>query len=236
MISAYVVLGIPGNATAADIEDAYQRACATYSAQRVAEAPQVAEQLKAVTDAYNLLRDPQTRAAHDRKLARPALTQLRVDPAPAADPVSGMGKALVVLGVLATALIAGGYYMQHRREVAQAEIAARELEAARQQAIAEAENRKAMELEASERARREAANQEQERALRRDGDAALARAQSLQIRQDMLNALKRTEERREEFERRAEEQRRVNENQRRIALDRQRIRELCWINYRRYDC
>ena len=243
MKSAYQVLGVPGNATAADIEEAFERARAFYTPQKMAEDPRFAEQLTEVNDAYKVLRDPQSRQAHDRKLARQASSPPSRPAAYAPTVVereSGMPRALVIIGLLAIALFAGGAYVQHRRQAAQAEIAAKELEAARQQAIAETEARQAAAQEARDKTRREAEQLAQDRAFRRESDAAIARAQNLQARQDSLNAQQRAaeqrEEQRKERELRADEQRRINESQRRVAADRQRIRELCYINYRRYDC
>ena len=244
MNSAYVILGIPGNATAADIEDAFERARATYTPERMAADARVAEQLTEVTDAYKVLRDPEARAAHDRKLARQVavdqVRRIRVDPPPAMERESRMPRPLVLIGVLVAALFAGGFYVQHRRQAVEADIAAKALETARQQAIAEAESQKALAFEAGERARREAAALAQDRAFRRESDAAISRAQNDQARRNSLDAQQRSavlrEEQRKEYERRADEQRRASEGQRRVATDRQRIRELCYINYRRYDC
>ncbi|CAN7323121.1 DnaJ domain-containing protein [Variovorax sp. LjRoot290] len=244
MNSAYVILGIPGNATAADIEDAFQRARTTYTPERMAEDSRVAQQLTDVMDAYKVLRDPEARAAHDRKLASQVRVQQvqrsRIDPQPVMERESSMPKVLMFIGALVAALFAGGFYVQHQRQAAQAELAAKALETARQQAIAEAENQKTLALEVRESARREAAEQARDRAFRRESDAAIARAQSNQARQNALDAQQQSaalrEEQRKEYERRADEQRRANEGQRRVAADRQRIRELCYINYRRYDC
>jgi curved DNA-binding protein CbpA len=176
MNSAYVILGIPGNATGADIEDAFRRARETYTPQRMAKDPSVAEQLAEVMDAYKVRRDPAARVAHDRRLARQVVTQQlqrsRVDPQPIMERESGLPKPFVSIGLLVAALFAGGFYLQQRREAVQAEIAAKALETARQQAIAEAESRNALAIEASERARREAAQQAQDRALRRDSSGS----------------------------------------------------------------
>ncbi len=243
MKSAYQILGVPGNATAADIEEAFGRARAFYTPQKMAEDSRFAEQLTEVNDAYKVLRDADSRQAHDRKLARQASSS---PSRPAAytttviERESGMPRALVIIGLLAIALFAGGVIVQQRRQAAQAELAAKELETARQKAAAEAELRLAAAQEASDRSRREAAQLAQDQAFRRESDAAVARAQNLQARQDSLVAQQRAnelrEEQRKEREFRADEQRRINESQRRIAADRQRIRELCFINYRRHDC
>lgn len=243
MISAYVVLGIPGNATPEDVEAAYQRARSTYTRERMAEDARVADQLNEVTDAYKVLSDPESRAAHDRKLARQVAAQSiqrHSDFHPIVERESGAPRALVIIGLLVAMLFAGGYFLQYRRQVAQEELAAKALETARQQAIAESENRRATELEAGERARAEDAAQAKERAFRRESEAALSRAQSADARQRALDAQKfaaeQREEQRKEAERAADERRRISEGQRRVAIDKQRIRELCYVNYRRYDC
>ncbi|MGJ7507252.1 DnaJ domain-containing protein [Variovorax sp. GT1P44] len=243
MISAYVVLGIPGNATPEDVEAAYQRARSTYTRERMAEDARVAEQLNEVIDAHKVLSDPESRAAHDRKLARqvsaPSIRR-HSDFQPVVEQESGTPRALVIIGLLVAALFAGGYFVQHRRQVAQEELAAKALETARQQAIAESESRRAAEVAAGERARADEAAQAKERAFRRESEMALSRAQSADAMKRTLDAQRfaaeQREEQRKEAERAADERRRISEGQRRVAIDKQRIRELCYINYRRYDC
>ena len=69
MRSAYLVLGIPGNATPDDVETAYRSATQVYSPERIASEPGAVDKFNEIKDAYKILRDPQARAAHDRKLS-----------------------------------------------------------------------------------------------------------------------------------------------------------------------
>lgn len=243
MQSAYNILGIPGNASAEDIELAMQRAKLFYTPQKMAEDARIAERFTEVMNAYKVLRDPASRAAHDRKLA----SQRTLAPGQRSAPVRSSQAVerksvnpLVIITVLAIALFAGGFWIQYKRDAAKAELAAKEAETARLQAVAEAEKLKVEALEKQERARAEALARQQEQALRRDSDMAISRAQAAQSRQQALHAQSLAAEQREaqrkEYERRAEERRAVTEGQRRVAADRQRIRELCYQNYRRPDC
>lgn len=243
MQSAYNILGIPGNASPEDIESALQRARLFYTPQKMADDSRIAERFTEVMNAYKVLRDPASRAAHDRKLA----SQGTLAPGQRSAPVRTSRVAeskslnpLVIIGLLAIAVFAGGFWIQHKRETAKVELAVKEAETARLQAIAEAERFKVEALEKTERARAEAVARQQEQTLRRDSEMAIARAQVAQSRQQSLHAQSlATEQRdaqRKEYERRAEEQRAVADGQRRVAADRQRIRELCYQNYRRPDC
>ena len=244
MQSAYNILGIPGNATLEDIELAFDRAKLFYTPQKMADDSRVAERFTEVKNAYNVLRDPASRAAHDRKLAGQNTFQNSVRNAPARPSVMVRERKaispLLVISALALAVFAGGFWIQHKRDAAKAELAAKEAEAAKMQAIADAEKQKAEALEIAARARIQAVAAQQEQAMRREGDMAMSRLQTQQARQQSLDAqtiaAEKREAQRREYERRADEQRRVSESQRRVAADKQRIRELCYLNYRRHDC
>lgn len=68
MKSAYLLLGVPGNATADDIAAAFAKAKAHYTPAHMADTPGALERFNEVKTAYEILRNPDTRAAHDRKL------------------------------------------------------------------------------------------------------------------------------------------------------------------------
>jgi curved DNA-binding protein CbpA len=235
-MSAYIVLGVPGNASAEDIESAFQRAKLFYSPEKLAQEPQASGRFAEVEEAYKVLRDPASRAAHDRKLSSQGTFQ------PSRAPISARGRSvapskstnpLFVIALMALAVLAGGGWVYYKREMAKAEVA-------RQQAIAEAEKERAQALAAFERARADEIAVRQENILRQEADMSLARAQAAQIRQQQMQqsalAAERYEAQRKEQERRNDEQRRVAEGQRRLQADKQRIRELCYQNYRRPDC
>ena len=74
MKSAYMVLGVPGNASPEDIDAAFSHAREVYPPQRLAQEDGAVDKFNEVKQAYGILRDPDARAAHDRKLSR-ALSQ-----------------------------------------------------------------------------------------------------------------------------------------------------------------
>lgn len=79
----YAVLGVPPNATAEGIKSAYkERVRATHPDLNEAD-PQKTERLREIIAAYELLKDPEKRAAHDRARAAPAgVRQRRPRPPP----------------------------------------------------------------------------------------------------------------------------------------------------------
>lgn len=219
MPSAYNILGVPRHASASDIEAAFEHAKKFYTSDKLAADAQHAQRFAETVGAYQLLSDPARRAAHDRQLdGQPTA----VRPAAAAHsraPKRGGWNPLVLIGLFAAIVLCGGLGLQYQRQAAKAEAA----EMARR-AQAEAEQR-----EKDERQRREAQAIQQERELRRDADAAVARSQVAQAQQQRLDN--------QRFEaQRREEDRLAAESRRRVAADRARIRELCWLNYRKHDC
>jgi curved DNA-binding protein CbpA len=235
-MSAYTVLGVPGNASAEDIKSAFQRAQLFYSPEKMAQDPQAAGRFSEVAQAYKVLSDPGSRAAHDRKLASQAALPVARAPLSArtsSTPNHKSSHSLLIIGVLTLAVLACGGWLYYKREMARAEVA-------RQQAIAQGEKERAQAQAIYERARADELAARQEKQLRQEADQSLARAQAAQVRQNQLQqaalANERYEAQRKEQERRADEQRRVAEGQRRLAADKQRIRELCYQNYRRPDC
>lgn len=244
MKSAYSILGIPGNATQTEIDQAFQQASVHYSHARVADDPDSATRLVDVRDAYKLLSNADMRAAHDRKLGaalavRPERTRVLIE----AEAPSWYRQPMVILALLVVGVFAVGGYMSHTRtqlRKAQAEQAALELAQkkldAEAAAAAEAQQRR---LDA-ERARAEARADSQERQLRAES-AAIARTVANSNQQQESSMLRQIEADRREKQRREnevknEERQRVNEAQRRLAADKQRIRELCYQQYRQTNC
>lgn len=135
MKSAYLVLGVPGNASKEDIEEAFNKARAYYSASKPAADPRAGEKFLEVRNAYYVLRDDGSRAAHDRKL-----NGMRSQPAVAA-PSARTARAvrqepqaawfthpLPVLATVVALVFAVGFYIKAQREAARKEQAAQELQ------------------------------------------------------------------------------------------------------------
>lgn len=245
MKSAYSTLGVPGNASQADIDEALARANAHYSRDRLGDDPSLVDKLAEIRDAHKLLSNPDMRAAHDRKLnasagnapaapsRRPALVVEAVPPA-------WYTRPLVLMALAVVAMFAIGSYMSHTREQQRKEVAALELakkkveaeEAARVQAE---ENRRE-----ADRARADAIAKAQERQLRNESNYASSRALSndRQVQQQMTYQAQndQREAQRREQQTRNDERQRAYEAQRRVAQDQQRIRELCLQNYGKYNC
>jgi curved DNA-binding protein CbpA len=70
MRSAYSVLGIHGNAKPGEIEIAFRTILATFTRDRLATEDGASRRLSDVEEAYKVLRSPDMRAAHDRRLAQ----------------------------------------------------------------------------------------------------------------------------------------------------------------------
>lgn len=66
MADFYTVLGVQRTATDDDIKKAYRRLAMQYHPDRNDGAKEAEERFKAITEAYDVLRDPQKRAAYDR--------------------------------------------------------------------------------------------------------------------------------------------------------------------------
>src|ERR1700756_4914972 len=66
MADFYVTLGLERSATDDDIKQAYRRLAMQYHPDKNAGSKESEEKFKAVSEAYDVLRDPQKRAAYDR--------------------------------------------------------------------------------------------------------------------------------------------------------------------------
>jgi len=240
MRSAYLLLGVPGDASPAEIDDAYRRASQLFTKERLATEDGALARLAELKDAYRVLRDPASRAAHDRKLAAPPRA-----PAPRTIVVerqeaSPVARAAVIGICLVAAVFSAGAYISHRNSERRQQMEAQE-RADRQAAEREATRRQqeADRLEA-QRAQAAAKAEAAERRLILESQSSAARAQAEVRSQEMAVASARRNEeaeaRRQEQARLAEERRVSLESQRRIERDKQKVRELCLQLYRRPDC
>jgi molecular chaperone DnaJ len=66
MADYYTVLGVARDAADDDIKKAYRKLAMTYHPDRNGGSPEAEEKFKAITEAYDVLRDPNKRAAYDR--------------------------------------------------------------------------------------------------------------------------------------------------------------------------
>src|ERR671931_813688 len=66
MADFYGVLGVSRDATDDEIKKAYRKLAMQYHPDRNNGAKEAEEKFKAITEAYDVLRDPQKRAAYDR--------------------------------------------------------------------------------------------------------------------------------------------------------------------------
>ena len=66
MADFYAVLGVPRTASDDDIKQAYRRLAMQYHPDKNGGSKEAEEKFKEVIEAYDVLRDPQKRAAYDR--------------------------------------------------------------------------------------------------------------------------------------------------------------------------
>src|SRR3954451_5053835 len=66
MADFYSTLGVPRGASGDDIKKAYRKLAMQYHTDRNNGAKDAEEKFKEITEAYDVLRDPQKRAAYDR--------------------------------------------------------------------------------------------------------------------------------------------------------------------------
>lgn len=248
MKSAYLVLGVPGNASKEDIEEAFNKARTYYSAAKLAADPQAVEKFLDVKNAYHVLRDDESRAAHDRKLSgmrsQPAVTTPSARStarAVQAEPQAAwFTRPLPVLATVVVLVFAAGFYIHAKREAARKEQAAQELQL--KQLAAEEAKKEEIRLAKEEADRVRAARQteQQERQFRQESDRAFANARAAEAQRSYQETQRQYADQREaqrkEYEARAREQSIAREAQQRLAMDKARIRELCYQNYKRYDC
>lgn len=234
MQSAYGILGISSQSTGAEIEAAYQRALESATRQQGLDANVTGARVDDIRHAYRVLIDPQLRAAHDRKLAENSLTSVRPVIVREERGSGGMGR--LVLIVIGLAIVVGGY-VHYSREQARREAAALELR--KEQLRIQQEEMEQRRLAADE-ATRARERRDEDLRQRAETNAALSRATMMEsVRVSAEAQAQRNAEadaRRREYEARAEEARRSSEAARQVAADQQRIRELCYQNYRRANC
>ena len=102
MRSAYITLGVPRNATIEQIQRAFHVLSNFHSGQALANLPGAADKCRELHAAYQVLSDPDSRAAHDRKLCQwDSGVHVKLPRAPLFDKLSPW--ALVLPGAVLTA-------------------------------------------------------------------------------------------------------------------------------------
>ena len=244
MKSAYLVLGVPGNATREDIEAAFEKAKSFYSPARLAADPQAVDKFLEVKTAHQILRDEESRAAHDRKLnnARPnAAPVARIDRSPSVKPEASLPQRILpILLALVLVVFATGYFVSSKREAARKAQQAYELQLKAE--AAEEEKKEQLRLAAEEENRQQIARraEQQDRQFRRESDRAISTARYSEAQRSYQEIQRENTEQREaqrkEYEARSREQNLARMAEQRLAKDKARIRELCYQNYGRHDC
>jgi curved DNA-binding protein CbpA len=240
MKSAYLILGVPGNASDEDIEIAHKRAQLLFPPDRLSKVDGAVDRFNEIQTAYKILKDPESRAAHDRKLAAP---QAR-PPAVARTQIieeDSTGKKLLRAGfALVIVLFAVGFFISYKNAEARKAQAALEL-AQKEQAAKDEEQRRADAERADyERAQAKAKAEADDKRFTIEGQIAGARASAERQRQEFVavqmqrNAA--AEAQRQEMAARMQEQRDATEARQRVEADKRRIRQLCYQNYKKLDC
>lgn len=241
MKSAYLILGLPGNAAQEDIEEALKKATAHYSHAHLTEHPQDLARLQEIREAYKILSNVEMRAAHDRKLAtavKPVAPPPRIVVEENVAPWYSKPLNVMVLAMLGLFAV-GGYMNYSRNQVMKAKLVQEQME---QKLAAENAARAAAEEAQSnaDKARQQAEFSAREQRLRIES-AMVARnaayadaAQQAAFNRQLDN--ERREAQRKEAEIKSQERQNAQEAQRRLAADQQRIRELCYQQYRKSQC
>jgi len=240
MKSAYLVLGIPGNASPEDVETAFRSASELFHAQRLASEPGAVDKFNEIKNAYAVLRDAESRAAHDRKLAAAP----RARPAQRVEVVyqeESAAKHLLKWGLILVALLfVAGFYVNYRNAEAKKAQALLEL-AEKQKAEREADEKKKQDEKMdAERAQAKAKQEADDRRFAMESQMAAQRATSDRIRSEQIaleqQRMAAAEQQRQEQAARLEQQRAAAEARMRLEQDKRRIRDACFQLYRRYDC
>lgn len=242
--SAYLILGLPGNATQADIHATYQRLVATFSQDKLATDAAARKLHREIQEAYALLKAPELRAAYDRELSglrKPERDTRNTSTSPA--PLHRQPWLLFLLVLLASGAYAVHYRSTERKAVAE-RAAAQAAELKKKEAAEALLTQQKLDAETAalqrEQLRQQREDQQRERQERSAADASAARAASLMERQQdqarrQLESSKRETER-EQIKTQQAERQRVQEAELRVAKEKQILRELCYQRYGRPDC
>lgn len=234
MKSAYVTLGIPGNAGAEDIEEAYRRALGHFSKEKLAADPSLFARVDEVKEAYKVLSNRDLRQAHDRKITAGAAPRVVRVIEPAKDTTGNILK-FVALGILVAILV--GWYVSHQREEAKKAKEAQELALKQEEAAQAAQAEKDAAAAAAKRAADNAQAARTEQQLRNESSQIAQRAQAMDTYQQTMAANRdRMEKTTANINAAVEKQQAANAAAQRAAADQRALRNLCIINTGRPNC
>jgi curved DNA-binding protein CbpA len=244
--SAYLVLGLPGTASQADIHEAYRRLTAAYTRERLASDAAAIKTHREIQEAYALLKLPELRAAYDRELGGLRKPQGDNPSRSAAGEPTPLYRQPWL--ILLTLLLCTGAYAAYQRSAERKAAAARAVFQAAELKRKEAEDalQAQLQLEAQtaalqrEQIRKQREDEQRERQERQAAAASAAHAASTMERQQetfrrQQETAKREAQREEQTARQLERQR-VQEAEQRVAREKQTLRELCLQRYGRPDC
>jgi hypothetical protein len=241
MKSAYLTLGLPGDAKPEEIREALSAAQSKFTKAHLVQHPEDIERLQAIREAGKILLDPEMRAAHDRKLstriakASPPVRYVVTDTQP-----QWFQRPILIGAMLVGALFAAGAYLQHANQERQRALALIELE---KKKIEEQEAQQKQELNAKREALVAKMNDEAKANEAKLRHESLVASRNAEIQNSMALAqqnqrlqMDRMEAQRKESAERSAKYQAAAEAQRNLAIDQQRIRNLCLQNYGRYNC
>jgi curved DNA-binding protein CbpA len=237
MKSAYVTLGVPGNADIEDIAEAYQQALRHFSKDKLVSDPTAFSSLQEVKEAYKILSNPDLRKALDRKLngasTSPAVRAVYA-------PVQEKNTSITLLKIGAFVVIgmfAIGTYFSVQRENNRKISEAREIAERKQEEERAVEAERARSLMNANRLAADAQAARNERQLRAESSFIAQRAQIIDMAQQRYRA---NEERMSANAAAADEANRkrlaTEVAAQRAAADQRALRTLCTINTGKPNC
>lgn len=243
MKTLYAVLGVEPGVGATELEDAFLRLKVRYPQAKLDSDENARIQFQGISQAYNVLSNPDSRKLYDRRLANVGVRTVTATGNEFDEPAGWLStRNLIVVGIIA--LLISGMWFYHSREKArmEQEILERTLR------LAEEDKKREAELRQAEEARRQqqfSANQERqaemrERQLRNEAaqsgresssiSANLQRQQLAEQRQQENDRLRR------ENQEQMTKQRAAQEAERRLYNEKQQLRSICMQRYNRPDC
>lgn len=234
MKSAYVTLGIPGNAGTEEIQEAYQRALSHFTKERLAADPVLLTRREEVKEAFKVLSNSDLRQAHDRKIngyAAPRPMRIVEVNKSSSSPAGTLLKYLA-LGVVVIFL--GGTYVSHQRAEAKREQEAMELAQKKEEEQKAEQAEKQAAAVADKKAAEAAQIARNEQRLRYESSQIGQRVQAMDIMQQNMKIMRENQEKMAAANN--DKQQAAYAAARRAAADQNALRNLCILNTGRPNC